>query len=254
MGISVTALRKKLTGGGARPSLFYSRVEFPPGLLTGTNKILGLNDTSQSDISFFMQSATIPESTVQMISQPFLGRQVKFPSIDREFAAFSTTIINDEDYKIRHFFESWIEIMAPGQAIFDATSSFGSGTNGSVFGKLEVHQMQKNGGVSTFTEASGSQEEESTNSSTDPKYLGSYYFVDAFPISVGEIALDWSTQNQIETFTVNFEYQYWYKDPSDAGEGTEHSDPTNSPFQPEPNSNQPGAVKFAENWAKAPSQ
>ena len=109
MGISVTALRKKLTGGGARPSLFYSRVEFPPGLLTGANKILGLDDTQQNDISFFMQNATIPESTVQMISQPFLGRQVKFPSIDREFTQFSTTIINDEDYKIRHFFV-WIEV------------------------------------------------------------------------------------------------------------------------------------------------
>ena len=125
MGISVTALRKKLTGGGARPSLFYSRIEFPAGLKSATGKkILGLNDTEEKDISFFMQNATIPESSVQMISQPFLGRQVKFPSIDREFAAFSTTIINDEDYKIRHFFESWIEIMAPGRAIFDATSAF----------------------------------------------------------------------------------------------------------------------------------
>lgn len=243
MGISVTALRKKLTGGGARPSLFYSRVEFPPGLLTGANKILGLNDTSQRDISFFMQNATIPESSVQMISQPFLGRQVKFPSIDREFAAFSTTIINDEDYKIRHFFESWIEIMAPGRAIFDATSAFGGGSN-QVFGKLEVHQMKKDGGVSSYS-PSDSSASETRGGLSDSHYLGSYYFVDAFPISVGEIALDWSTQNQIETFTVNFEYQYWYKDPKNEGqEKSEHSNPNESPFQPGTDS-----VDAAYNWS-----
>ena len=240
MGISVTALRKKLTGGGARPSLFYSRVEFPAGLKDESTgkKILGLSDTEENDISFFMQNATIPESTVQMISQPFLGRQVKFPSIDREFAAFSTTIINDEDYKIRHFFESWIEIMAPGRAIFDATSAFGGGSN-QVFGKLEVHQMKKDGGVSLYQPTAG------FNSASGMSYLGSYYFVDAFPISVGEIALDWSTQNQIETFTVNFEYQYWYKDPSNEGqEKSEHSNPNESPFQPGKDS-----VDAASNWA-----
>ena len=243
MGISVTALRKKLTGGGARPSLFYSRVEFPAGLKNATGKkIIGLSDTEEKDISFFMQNATIPESSVQMISQPFLGRQVKFPSIDREFAAFSTTIINDEDYKIRHFFESWIEIMAPGRAIFDATSAFGGldGNANQVFGKLEVHQMKKDGGVSDWSETGST-----ANSGTTKQYLGSYYFVDAFPISVGEIALDWSTQNQIETFTVNFEYQYWYKDPSNEGKAkSHHSDPNQSPFQPGKDS-----VDAASNWA-----
>ena len=132
MGLNVTALRQKLTGGGARPSLFFSKVTFPKGLKAATaadkSKIIELlkEDKDEDNISFFMQNATIPESSVQMISQPFLGRQVKFPSIDREFTQFSTTIINDEDYKIRHFFESWIEIMAPGGTIFDATSAFGS--------------------------------------------------------------------------------------------------------------------------------
>ena len=65
--------------------------------------------------------------------------------------------------------------------------------------------MKKDGGVSTYKPIEGG---------GDTQYLGSYYFIDAFPVSVGDIALDWSTQNQIETFTVNFEYQYWIKKPN----------------------------------------
>ena len=204
MGIKVTALREKLKGGGARPSLFYSKISFPQTLINGTapngKRILGLSDQEESQISFFMQNAVIPESTIQMIQQPFLGRQVKFPSIDRDFGVFTTTIINDEDYKVRNFFESWIEVMAPGQAIFEGTSSFGK-TDNQVFGSLEVHQMKKDGNVSEFED------------NGKVSFLGSYYFIDAFPTTVGEISLDWSTQNQIETFTVNFEYQYWIKNP-----------------------------------------
>ena len=102
--------------------------------------------------------------------------------------------------------------------------------------------------MSTFSEGSGEGVRPGAYQSGvvgDQKYLGSYYFVDAFPISVGEIALDWSTQNQIETFTVNFEYQYWYKDPKNEGVSkSEHSNPNESPFQPGKDS-----VDAASNWA-----
>ena len=132
--------------------------------------------------------------------------------------------------------------MAPGRAIFDATSAFGGGAN-QVFGKLEVHQMKKDGGVSAY--GGGPSSETTQAISGDKKYLGSYYFVDAFPISVGEIALDWSTQNQIETFTVNIENQYWYKAPSNKDKDKSlHSDPNESPFQPGKDS-----IDSASNWA-----
>jgi len=201
MGVSVTALRRRLTGGGARPSLFYAKVQFPGGLL---KKILNLDEDAQDDITFFMQNAVIPESTLQTVTQPFLGRNLKIPSIDRDFQSFQTQILNDENYRIRHFFESWIEILAPGKAIFEATSDFGgNGTdNGQVFGGLEVHQMTKSGGVSS----------DSVNGS-DRKYLGSYYFVDAYPTQVSDITLSWGEQNTIETFGVTFDYQYWHKIP-----------------------------------------
>jgi hypothetical protein len=36
-----------------------------------------------------------------------------------------------------------------------------------------------------------------------------YNFVNIFPVSIGEIALDWSSNDAIEEFTVEFAYDYW---------------------------------------------
>ena len=204
MGISVTALRNKLAKGGARPSLFFAKIVFPtqmvgriPGLSTSPNG----SELDENSISFFMKSASIPESTLTPQSIMFLGREMKVPSIDRKFGQFQTTIINDEDFRIRHFFESWIELLAPGAAIFEAESGFGADAANKVFGQLQVHQMQKDGMVS----------ESGIDSA---KYMGSYYFRDAFPTTVDQIALSWDTADGIEEFGVTFDYQYWVKQPN----------------------------------------
>ena len=36
-----------------------------------------------------------------------------------------------------------------------------------------------------------------------------YSFVNIFPVSVGEIALEWGSNDTIEEFTVEFAYDYW---------------------------------------------
>jgi hypothetical protein len=41
-----------------------------------------------------------------------------------------------------------------------------------------------------------------------------YNFVGIFPITVASIALDWGTNDTVETFDVTFAYDYWQ-----AGEG-----------------------------------
>lgn len=205
MGINVTALRNKLVGGGARPSLFYASVSFPSNLNTAFGSDL------ITDASFFMKAAAIPETSLNEITKSFLGRDFKVPSIDRTFGPWTVTIINDEDYKIRHLFEAWIEYISPGAAIFEAQSGFGDTANQTVFGQMQVHQLKKNGGEST----------------TGTEYLGSYYFKDAFPTNVSEISLSWDDKDTIEEFSVTFAYQYWVKSPSELGVT---GSPTNNPF------------------------
>ena len=219
MGINVTALRNKLAGGGARPSLFYANVFFP----TALNE--ALDTTAISDASFFMKAAAIPETSLNEITKSFLGRDFKVPSIDRTFGPWTVTIINDEDYKTRHLFEAWIEYISPGAAIFEAQSGFGGTANQTVFGQMQVHQLKKNGGEST----------------TGTEFLGSYYFKDAFPTNVSEISLSWDDKDTIEEFSVTFAYQYWVKSP--AALGVDGSPATN-PF-----TSDTGGVEDASRWA-----
>ena len=39
--------------------------------------------------------------------------------------------------------------------------------------------------------------------------IRTYNFVGIFPITVGAIALDWGTNDEVETFPVTFAYDYW---------------------------------------------
>ena len=192
MGISVTALRNKLAGGGARPSLFYAKIKLPTnGELTNVRDSLGISDDNYA--SFFIKTAQIPESTIASVPINFLGREFKIPSIDRTFADWTVTVINDENYRIRHLFEAWIEYMAPGKAIFESATGFGD--NPQIFGDMEVHQLDKKGNVIVDI----------------ARYNGSYFFKDAFPINVSAIDLSWDTKDTIEEFSVTFAYQYWEK-------------------------------------------
>ena len=195
MGISVTELRKRMTGGGARPSLFYANIDFTnvrQGLGSKVDGILG----DQKDISFFMKGAQIPDSTVNPIAINFLGREFKVPSTDRVFQDWTVTVINDEDFRIRHVFEAWIEYMTPGKAIFETAAAFGTAADGrGIFCDMSVHQMAKSGGPVQYGD----------------DYLGSYFFKDAFPTSVTAIELNWDQKDVIEEFTVTFAYQYWEK-------------------------------------------
>ena len=198
MGISVTALRNKLQQGGARPSLFYSKINFPTSAQESLQSlIVEGSGLKTNDISFFIKTAQIPESTINSVPINFLGREFKVPSI----ADWTVTIINDEDYRIRHVFEAWIEYMAPGKAIFESKTAFGNSST--IFGDLEVHQLKKQGTVATGAIPGG-------------EYSASYYFKDAFPINISAIDLSWDTKDTIEEFSVTFSYQYWEKLPNEA--------------------------------------
>ena len=61
-------------------------------------------------------------------------------------------------------------------------------TNENLYATAEVKQYPKTGGQTA---------------------LQTYKFEKIFPVSLGEIALDWSSNDAIEEFTVEFAYDYW---------------------------------------------
>ena len=174
MSFNVSTFRNSMAYDGARPNLFEV-------VLTG---VPAIGQLSLEDFTFKCKSAQIPGSTLGVVTVPYFGREVKFVG-NRTFADWTVTIINDEDFKVRKFFERWMNVINSHE-----TNTRGAGFNqpNSYVGQAVVRQYTKTGQSPTSLQ---------------------YKFVDIFPTDLSAIDLDWGSNDTIEEFTVNFTYQYW---------------------------------------------
>ena len=163
---------------GVRPNMFQVDIPFPePGSDSA--------DSGKQELASFMcKSAALPASNVGVIEVPFRGRTVKIAG-DRTFDNWSATFINDENMLIRAYFEDWMRQINSHQsnvnAIIDPTA----------YGKhIKVHQMEK-------------------DSNENGKILRTYKLWWAFPTSSSAIDLAYDSNDQIEEFSVEFQYSYW---------------------------------------------
>ena len=138
----------------------------------------------QELVTFMCKSAALPASNVGVIEVPFRGRSVKIAG-DRTFDNWSATFINDKDMKARSYFEAWLRDINTHQAntanVIDPTA----------YGRsVVVRQLEK---------------DENSNGSE----LRSYKLWYAFPTSSSAIDLAYDSNDQIEEFSVEFQYSYW---------------------------------------------
>lgn len=162
-----------LVYGGARPSLFSVTLSVPGGI--------GIDNVSIDKFRFLCTSAELPSATVSSIEVPYFGRRIKVAG-DRSFSDWAVTVLNDEDFSVRSLFETWSNSM--------------------------------NRLVSNIRDNAVSEEEYKTDLqviqySKDGQAIRSYSIVGAFPTAVSGIGLDWSTTNQVESFSITFSYDYW---------------------------------------------
>ena len=177
MAFNVTEFRANLIGDGARPNLFQVTMTFP----TYTNDSVN----SGQALTFLCKTAQLPGSTVGTVPLFYFGRELKFAG-NRNFADWTITIINDENFKVRKAFESWMNgINSHGTNVRNGTAVTPSGY--SVDAKVD--QYDKAGAI-----------------------IKSYKFVGAFPVDLSPIDLDWGANDSIEEFTATLAYQWWESD------------------------------------------
>ena len=93
----------RLSGGGVRANLFECEIAFPSIVLpTGVTE-----SNLQDKIKFLVKASALPASTINPISVPFRGRELKIAG-DRTFEPWSVTVINDTDFSVRGAFERWV--------------------------------------------------------------------------------------------------------------------------------------------------
>jgi len=172
MTFSVNDIRTSLKFGGARPTLFQVQLNSKVSTELGTVS------------PFMIQAASLPGSTISPIEVSYWGRKIKVAG-DRTFDNWQVTVINDEDFKFRHILETWHNRINSLVGNLQSTSSAPS----TYKEDATVHQYSK--------------------SAKPTEKIRSYNFVGLFPIQIGPIELSWEDNNRIETFQVEFSYDYY---------------------------------------------
>ena len=138
-----------------------------------------------ANFNLLCKIATIPPSTMGVVEVPYFGRMVKVPG-NRTFDNLSVTVINDEDMAIRLAVETWMNKMNSHVGNLSTLPS-------TLFSEMTVTHYGRAGGA-----AIGG---------------GVWKFTNAFPVALGEIGLDWGSNDTIEEFTIDFSYDYWTHTP-----------------------------------------
>jgi hypothetical protein len=174
MAFNVTEFRANLVGDGARPNLFQVSMPFPT---FATESV-----SSSRALTFLCKSAQLPGTTIGTVPLFYFGRELKFAG-NRNFADWTITIINDENFLIRKAFESWMN---------NINSHAGNLRAG---GASEPGQYSVDGTVNQYSKKGDS--------------IKKYKFVGAFPVDLSPIDLDWGSNDSIEEFSVTLAYQWW---------------------------------------------
>ena len=174
----------KLPGGGARPNLFEVDITLPTGISLKSGATL-------KDLKYLCQTTVIPNGTIGVAQLNYFGRLVKFPG-NRTFTDWTCTIINDTDFSARRAIESWMDQI--------------SGNITNTRSPLTAAGGYK--GTATVTQYSST-----------GRPIRDYLVRGIFPIEMAAIALDWNTNDAIETFDMTFSIEDWISQDSSLAQG-----------------------------------
>jgi len=170
---NINDFKSRLRGGGARANQFKVTLPFP-----GYSAVGG----ETADLAFLCTATSIPGSNVAVTPVNFRGRVLNLTG-DRTFNPWQITVLNDTDFKLFRAYERWM--------------------NG-------MNNMTDNEGLTNPADyqVDGFIDHLDRNGAT----LKTYTYRGLFPTALDDIALDYGTNNAIETFGVTFTYQYFETD------------------------------------------
>ena len=129
--------------------------------------------------SFLIKGAGLPASVIAPIEVPYRGRKLKVAG-DRTFEPWTITVINDEGFVIRNAFERWMN------SINEHLNNVGLINPNDYQTDMTVQQLGKDDSVLKTIDLKG-----------------------VFPTNLSQIELNYETNDTIEEYTVELQYQYW---------------------------------------------
>ena len=193
----ITSFKSQSNLDYARPNLFQVDIDFPEAVTTLITGDTGKDGASKDPVNsmralagFQVKAAQIPASTVGVIEVPFRGRMLKIAG-DRTFEPWTITVHNDTAFRLRSWFEKWMEAIQ----IYDENATeleYGGTISGAnvdyltYMKDMKVTQLDRRGNA-----------------------VRSYKFYDCWPSNISSIDLDFGSNDAIEEFTVELQVQYW---------------------------------------------
>ena len=166
-------------GQGVKPNMFIVDIAFPEEVSGAEGDV--------DMVNLLCKSAALPASNLGVIEVPFRGRTVKIAG-DRTFDTWTATFVNDKEMKIRAYFEQWLATINSHET--NNSPLFTPSETDGYTRLLKVKQLEK-------------------NASESGEVLRQYNLFYAFPTNVSQIDLAYDSNDQIEEFTVEFQYSYW---------------------------------------------
>lgn len=176
---NVERFKSALTNGGVRPNQFAVQLSFPTYVASGA--------TAVARAPFLVNVAELPGQTLNPAIVQYRGREVKFAG-DRIYAPWTITVLNDSQMSVRNAIEQWMT------GIEDLQSKTGRLNPAEYQRNLEVYQLDRNGNI-----------------------LKSYTLLDAFPVDLSPVGLDFGANDTISTFTCTWQYQSFVTSGSQSG-------------------------------------
>ena len=167
---NINDFKARLAGGGARANQFKVTMPFPGYSVVG-------GETQQ--MAFLCTTAQLPGMTIAETPIPFRGRTLYIAG-DREFEPWTVTILNDTDFLVRNGLERWMN------GINNMTDNEGLTNPVDYQVDAFIDQLDRNGNT-----------------------LKSYTLRGAYPVELSDIALNYGTVDEVESFGVTFQYQYF---------------------------------------------
>jgi hypothetical protein len=168
---SINDFRAKLGDGGARPNQFSVQIFFPDNVPGGGQ--------SPGTSTYLVNIAELPGISIGTVPVYYRGREIKLAG-DKSFAPFTCTILNDSAFTLRTALENWMNL------IESNVTKAGFTNPGNYFGSITVTQLDRIG-----------------------RSLRSYSMTGAYPNDLGAVGLDFSANDQLSSFQVAFQYQYF---------------------------------------------
>ena len=175
---------KSRLNGGVRPNLYEVDINFP----TGTGEQASLKEQGQ----YLCRSASLPTHSQGLIEVPFRGRFLKIPG-DRTFEAWTATFYNTQDFNLRAAFETWVNL---GNQVDENIGVTGGYQN--LMQDIYIRQLSKDS-VGQPGQTGGKDKN---------KILRVYKLIGAWPTSVGSINVAFDSNDALEEFDVEFQFQY----------------------------------------------